>query len=79
MTVKHLYLESVMIHKDEAKMLSNFISRDDCMLEELEINEADINVESIDLIMDSLFKRDTLIRLSLAKNELNLAICQHLS
>ena len=49
------------------------------MLEELELNEADIDVESVDLIMEALTSRDTLKRLSLAKNELNKTLCQHLS
>lgn len=55
MSVKHLYLESVLIHLDEAKLLSNYIKNENCMLEELEINEADIDVESIDEIMDALY------------------------
>lgn len=79
MNIKHLYLESMMIHEEEAMMLSEFIKQKDCQLEELEINEADINVEAIDMIMEALYQRDTLKRLSLAKNELNLTICQHLS
>jgi septation ring formation regulator EzrA len=55
MSVRHLYLESVMIHSEEAKLLSNFIRHEDCMLEELEINEADIDVAAIDEIMEALY------------------------
>lgn len=49
------------------------------MLEELEINEADIDVDALDIVMEALQHRDTLVRLSLSKNELDQTICQHLS
>jgi Ran GTPase-activating protein (RanGAP) involved in mRNA processing and transport len=49
------------------------------MLEELELNEADINMESLDVIMEALYKADHLRRLSLSKNCLDEGICQHLS
>ena len=75
MNIKHLFLESVQIHSEEASLISDFIKRDDCMLEELELHEADIDVEGIDLIMEALCVRDTLVRLSLSKNELNLTLC----
>ena len=74
-SIKHLYLESMMIHLPEAKLLSAFIRHEECVMEELEINEADINVESLDEIMEALYSRDTLRRLSLSKNELNHTIC----
>lgn len=75
MSIRHLFLESMEIHLQEAKLLSNFIRREECMLEELEINEADINVEAIDEIMEALYSKDTLRRLSLSKNELDLTMC----
>ena len=55
MNIKHLYLESMEIHMQEAKLLSNFIRREECMLEELELNEADIDIEALDEIMEALY------------------------
>ena len=49
------------------------------MIEELELNEADIDIESLDIIMDALYKADHLRRLSLSKNMLTDRICQNLS
>ena len=75
MCLKHLKLESMAIHMPEARLLSAFILRKDCEIEELELNEADIGVEELDLIMEALYKADHLKRLSLAKNELSVTIC----
>ena len=52
---------------------------DDCMIEELQLNEADFDIESLDLIMDALYKADHLRRLSLSKNMITREICEHLS
>ena len=60
-------------------MLASFLEDPNCMLEELQINEADLDVESIDIIMDALYKADHLKRLSLSKNLLTYTLCQHLS
>lgn len=60
-------------------MLAAFFERDDCMIEELELNEADVDIETLDVIMEAIYKADHLRRLSLAKNPLDFAICQHLS
>lgn len=79
MSIKHLYLESMPIDLSEAKMLGAFFQRNDCMIEELELNEADLDIEILDEIMESLYKADHLRRLSLAKNYLSVNICQHLS
>ena len=49
------------------------------MIEELELNEADIDLESLDIIMNALYKADYLRRLSLSKNMLSNNICQNLS
>jgi|APSaa5957512535_1039671.scaffolds.fasta_scaffold324004_1 hypothetical protein len=45
------------------------------MLEELELNEADLDIESLDYIMESLYSADHLRRLSIAKNTLDINIC----
>lgn len=78
MGIKHLYMESMQIHIDEAKLISKFIRKDECLIEELELNEADIDIEALDEIMAALCKADNLRRLSLAKNELTSSICDHL-
>ena len=75
MSIKHLYLESMPIDLSEAKMLAAFFQRNDCMIEELELNEADLDIEILDEIMESLYKADHLRRLSLAKNYLSVNIC----
>lgn len=79
MCIKHLYMESMNIHIAEAKLLSELIARDDCLIEELELSEADIDIEALDEIMAALVKADNLRRLSLSKNELDVSICDHLS
>ena len=79
MSIKHLYLEDMKISLSDAKLLAEFFLQNDCMLEELELNEADINIESLDIIMEALYKADHLRRLSLSKNFLDEKICQHLS
>jgi len=45
------------------------------MIEELVLNEADFDIDSLDLIMEALYKADHLRRLSLSKNQLNNSIC----
>lgn len=45
------------------------------MVEELELNEADLDIESLDYIMESMYKANHLRRLSLAKNTLDVNIC----
>lgn len=79
MSVKHLYLEGVAVHTDEAELIAQFIKQEDCMLEELEINEADIDVDALDIVMEALKERKTLVKISLSKNELDKTICKHLS
>jgi len=79
MVIKHIYLEGMTINHAEAERLAIFLDRKDCMLEELELNEADLNIESLDLIMESVCKADHLKKLTLAKNTLDVNICQHLS
>ena len=49
------------------------------MIEELVLNEADFDIDSIDIIMEALYKADHLKSLSLSKNQLSNSICQHLS
>jgi hypothetical protein len=75
MVIKHIYLEGMTIENAEAKRLAKFLDRKDCMLEELEINEADLNIECLDLIMESICKADHLKKLTLAKNTLDINIC----
>jgi Ran GTPase-activating protein (RanGAP) involved in mRNA processing and transport len=75
MSIKHLYLEDMKISLSDAKLLAEFFEQSDCMLEELELNEADINIESLDVIMEALYKADHLRRLSLSKNFLDEKIC----
>ena len=53
-SIKHLYLESMSIGENEAKLLGEFMVQDDCRIEELELNEADIEIKSLDIIMDSI-------------------------
>jgi Ran GTPase-activating protein (RanGAP) involved in mRNA processing and transport len=79
MVIKHIYLEGMTINHDEAERLAKFFDRKDCMLEELELNEADLDIESLDLIMESLCKADHLKKLTLAKNTLDVNICERLS
>ena len=43
------------------------------------MNEADFKVESLDTIMEALYKADHLAKLSLSKNLITAEICQHLS
>lgn len=78
MSIKHLYLESMAIHMPEAKLLSTFLAKDECKIEELELNEADIHIDALDEIMGALYKADHLVKLSLTKNELDETICDHL-
>ena len=68
-------MESMRIDKDEAQMLGKFLEQDDCMIEELVLNEADFDIESIDIIMEALYKADHLKSLSLSKNQLTNSIC----
>jgi hypothetical protein len=75
MVIRHIYLEGVTIGHAEAERLARFLDRKDCMLEELELNEADLNIESLDLIMESVCKADHLKKLTLAKNTLDVNIC----
>ena len=79
MTLKHLYLESMPVDQAEAQMLADFIAQDNCQIEELELNEADFDIESLDIIMEALYQADHLRRLSLSKNILTKNICEHLS
>lgn len=79
MSVRHLYLESMKIGQQEARLLADFFIQSDCMLEELELNEADVDVATIEIIMEAIYKADHLRRLSLAKNILNQQLCAHLS
>ena len=60
-------------------MLAKFFEKQDCMVEELQLNEAEFDIESLDIIMEALYKADHLRRLSLSKNILNFNICEHLS
>jgi hypothetical protein len=53
-SIKHLYLESMSIGENEALLLAEFIKQKDCRIEELELNEADIEIKSLDIIMDSI-------------------------
>jgi len=77
--MKSLYLESILIHINEAQLISNFLGNEQCCVEELEFNEAEIDQESLNVILEALFKRDTLRRLSLAKNEMSDELCVILS
>ena len=77
--IKHLYLESMKIDLNEAKMLAGFLSKKECAIEELELNEAYFELESLDIVMEALVKADHLRRLSLNKNILTFPICEHLS
>ena len=79
MSVKHLYLESLPIDHSEARMLADFFAQDTCLIEELELNEADFDIESLDIIMEALYMADHLRRLSLSKNILTTNICEHLA
>ena len=79
MSIKSLYLESILIHINEAKLISSFLGDEKCCVEELEFNEAEIDQESLSVILEALFKRDTLRRLSLAKNEMVDELCMQLS
>ena len=76
MSIKHLYLEGTPIDVNEAQLLSDFFSKNTCMIEELEINEAEIDCETIDIILRGTFKADHLKRLSLSKNYLSPDIIQ---
>ena len=67
------------INHEEAVRLATFLDKKDCMLEELELNEADLNIESLDLIMESVCTADHLKKLTLAKNTLDVNICKHIS
>ena len=60
-------------------MLAAFFAQPNCRIEELELNEADFDIESLDIIMDALYKADQLRRLSLSKNMLTSNICEHLA
>lgn len=60
-------------------MLAAFFAEQNCRIEELELNEADFDIESLDIIMDALYKADHLRRLSLSKNMLTSNICEHLA
>ena len=55
-SIKHLYLESMSFGEKEAKLLADFFRLDDCMIEELELNEADIHVDALYIIMDGIFQ-----------------------
>jgi len=43
MSMKSLYLESILIHIDEAKLVSKFLGDERCCVEELELNRAEID------------------------------------
>lgn len=75
MSIRHLYLETMTINFEGARIMSGMLMKNDCMIEELELNEADFDISSLDMIMEALYKADHLRRLSLAKNELTLQIC----
>jgi hypothetical protein len=35
-------------------MLAGFLSQEECAIEELELNEADFDIESLDIVMEAL-------------------------
>ena len=56
-------------------MLASFFIMDGCLLEELQLNQADIEVDSLDIILNALYHADHLRGLSLSKNFLTKTIC----
>ena len=79
MVIKHLNLEGMTINHSEAVRLATFLDKKDCMLEELELNEADLELDSLNLIMESVCTADHLKKLTLAKNTLDVNICKLLT
>ena len=79
MSIKHLFLEGMTIGNKEAKKLASFFERADCLIEEFELNEAEVECNTLDIIMEAFYKADHLRRLSLSKNSLSAQSCQILS
>jgi hypothetical protein len=79
MRIKHLLLEGMTINLKEAQMLAHFFERTDCLIEEFELNEAEVEFETLQVIMEAFFKADHLRRLSLSKNSLSPEICSILT
>lgn len=51
MSLKNLLLESMPIGIKEANQLAKFFERDDCLIEEFELNEAEVEVEVMNKIL----------------------------
>ena len=60
-------------------MLADLLGEESCNIEQLALNQADFDIDTLDTIMEALCKADHLHKLSLAKNILNVNICSHLS
>jgi len=63
----------------EAIMLADFIKHENCNIEELELNEADIEFKALEIILNGIVDSEAFFkRLSLSKNILDGNICEKL-
>ena len=72
---KSLQFEGFKFHKEDVELLGKFLKDNRCRVEELTLNEADLEDEIFQVIIDSLKESDNLKSLSLAKNQMPRIIC----
>ena len=73
MSIKHLFLESMTINNKQALVLADMLGEENCNIQQLELIEADFHIDTLDIIMEATYKADHLMKLSLAKNILDIA------